>query len=44
MSHVSYTELRTHLAKYMDEVCDSRAPSYSSADSMTTERAFCRVT
>jgi antitoxin YefM len=26
MSHVSYTELRAHLAKYMDEVCDSRAP------------------
>lgn len=26
MSHVSYTELRTNLAKYMDEVCDSRAP------------------
>ena len=24
MSHVSYTELRNHLAKYMDEVCDSR--------------------
>ena len=28
MSHVSYTELRTHLAKYMDEVCDSRAPLF----------------
>jgi antitoxin YefM len=26
MSHVSYTELRTNLAKYMDEVCDRRAP------------------
>jgi antitoxin YefM len=26
MSHVSYTELRTRLAHYMDEVCDSRAP------------------
>src|SRR5437762_11031037 len=26
MSHVSYTELRTNLAKYMNEVCDSRAP------------------
>ena len=26
MSHVSYTELRSNLAKYMDEVCDSRAP------------------
>ena len=26
MSHVSYTELRTNLAKYMDEVCDSRVP------------------
>jgi antitoxin YefM len=25
MSHVSYTELRTKLAKYMDKVCDSRA-------------------
>jgi antitoxin YefM len=25
MSHVSYTELRNNLAKYMDEVCDSRA-------------------
>jgi len=24
MSHVSYTELRSNLAKYMDEVCDSR--------------------
>jgi antitoxin YefM len=28
MTHVSYTELRAHLAKYMDEVCDSRAPLY----------------
>jgi antitoxin YefM len=26
MGHVSYTELRTRLASYMDEVCDSRAP------------------
>lgn len=26
MSHVSYTELRTNLAKYMEEVCDTRAP------------------
>ncbi len=26
MSHVSYTELRANLAKYMDEVCDGRAP------------------
>lgn len=26
MSHVSYTELRTNLAKYMEEVCDNRAP------------------
>jgi antitoxin YefM len=26
VSYVSYTELRAHLAKYMDEVCDSRAP------------------
>jgi antitoxin YefM len=24
MSHVSYTELRANLRKYMDEVCDSR--------------------
>ncbi|MGC1777723.1 MAG: type II toxin-antitoxin system prevent-host-death family antitoxin [Xanthobacteraceae bacterium] len=24
MSHVSYTELRANLAKYMEEVCDSR--------------------
>jgi antitoxin YefM len=28
MSRVSYTELRTHLAKYMEEVCDGRAPLY----------------
>jgi antitoxin YefM len=26
MSHVSYTDLRKKLAKYMDEVSDSRAP------------------
>jgi antitoxin YefM len=26
MGHVSYTELRTNLAKYMEDVCDSRAP------------------
>ena len=26
MSHVSYTELRANLAKYMEDVCDSRAP------------------
>ena len=26
MKHVSYTDLRTNLAKYMDEVSDSRAP------------------
>ncbi len=25
MSHVSYTAFRQHLAKYMDEVCDSHA-------------------
>jgi len=24
MDHVSYSELRANLAKYMDEVCDSR--------------------
>lgn len=26
MAHVSYTQLRSNLATYMDEVCDSRAP------------------
>jgi antitoxin YefM len=26
MSHVSYSELRNHLATYMDAVCDDRAP------------------
>jgi antitoxin YefM len=26
MAHVTYTDLRANLAKYMDEVCDSRAP------------------
>ena len=26
MAHVSYSELRSKLASYMDEVCDSRAP------------------
>jgi antitoxin YefM len=26
MSHVPYTEFRRHLVKYMEEVCDSRAP------------------
>ena len=26
MSHVTYTDLRANLAKYMDEVCDSHAP------------------
>ncbi|UEM20623.1 type II toxin-antitoxin system prevent-host-death family antitoxin [Skermanella mucosa] len=26
MGHVSYTELRQNLARYMDEVCDSNAP------------------
>jgi antitoxin YefM len=25
VSHVSYTAFRQHLAKYMDEVCDSHA-------------------
>ena len=25
MSHVSYTELRANLAKYLDEVCDTHA-------------------
>lgn len=28
MSHVSYTELRSNLAKYMDEICDSRDALY----------------
>jgi antitoxin YefM len=26
MSHVSYTQLRSRLATYMDEVCDTRVP------------------
>jgi antitoxin YefM len=26
MAHVTYTELRANLAKYMDEVCDNRDP------------------
>jgi len=26
MANVSYTELRANLAKFMDEVCDSRTP------------------
>jgi len=26
MPHVSYSELRTNLASYMDQVCDDRAP------------------
>ena len=26
MSHVTYTELRSNLATYMDEVCNSRVP------------------
>ena len=26
MNHVSYTELRSNLAGFMDKVCDSRAP------------------
>ena len=26
MGHVSYTEFRQRLAKYMDSVCDDRAP------------------
>jgi antitoxin YefM len=25
MTHISYTELRQNLARYMDEICDSRA-------------------
>ncbi len=26
MAHASYSDLRNNLARYMDEVCDSRAP------------------
>ena len=26
MAHVSYSQLRSNLARYMDEVCDDRAP------------------
>jgi antitoxin YefM len=26
MSHVSYSDLRANLARYMEEVCDSRSP------------------
>jgi antitoxin YefM len=26
MTHVSYTDLRSNLARYMEEVCDSRSP------------------
>ena len=26
MDHVSYTELRQHLKKHLDKVCDDRAP------------------
>lgn len=26
MAHVSYSELRSNLAKYMEDVCDSRTP------------------
>jgi antitoxin YefM len=28
MAHVSYTELRSNLASYMDGVCDDRAPLF----------------
>jgi antitoxin YefM len=28
MAHVSYTELRSNLASYMDKVCDDRAPLF----------------
>ena len=28
MSHVSYSELRAHLAHYLDKVCDDRAPLF----------------
>ena len=26
MAHVSYSDLRSNLASYMDQVCDNRAP------------------
>jgi antitoxin YefM len=26
MAHVPYSQLRSNLARYMDEVCDNRAP------------------
>jgi antitoxin YefM len=26
MAHVSYSQLRSNLARYMDEVCDNRVP------------------
>jgi antitoxin YefM len=28
MAHVSYSDLRSNLARYMDEVCDNRAPLF----------------
>ena len=28
MAHVSYSELRSKLASYMEEVCDNRAPLF----------------
>jgi antitoxin YefM len=28
MAHVSYSELRSKLASYMDEVCENRAPLF----------------
>ncbi|SHJ94886.1 antitoxin YefM [Bradyrhizobium lablabi] len=28
MAHVSYTQLRSSLSSYMDEVCDSRTPLF----------------
>ena len=28
MAHVSYSQLRSNLARYMDEVCDNHAPLF----------------
>jgi len=36
MGYVSYAELRDHLARYMDEVCDSRAPLHITRENART--------
>jgi antitoxin YefM len=36
VGYVSYIELRDHLAKYMDEVCDSRAPLHITRENART--------